>query len=116
MLYDIQVDVDYCTTYQDGYTLQDRTGGPPGVMNDDGAIFCFLCETFPRGLEHFKGHLHGSCCSGLEVRVGGKVKVSTPRDPLAGVEVCVIDAVCTECGMELDALDAGCKHLCHDLV
>ncbi len=111
----IEVDVDYCTEYHDGYSLQDASGGAVGFL-EDGALFCGLCEVAVASLDHFLAHAHGRCCSGIEVTVGGAVRISTARNPWAGVEECVMDAVCVECGMELDAREPDCSHPCHGLV
>jgi hypothetical protein len=111
----IEVDVDYCTQYHDGYSVQDASSGAAGFL-EDGTIFCGLCEGIVPDLGHFLAHTHGRCCSGVEVRVGKAVKVSTARNPWAGVEECVMDAVCVECEMELDAQDPGCDLPCHGLV
>ncbi len=111
----IEVDVDYRTEYHDGYSIVDAYGSTAGLLDHE-TLYCNLCENVVKGLDHFLAHIHGRCCSGIEVTVGGAVRISTGRNPWAEVEVCVVDAVCAECGMELDAQEPGCAHPCHGLV
>ncbi len=111
----IEVEVDYCTEYHDGYGIQDTYGGSIGFLDDE-TLYCSLCEEVVKDFDHFLAHTHGRCCSGVEVRVGGAVRISTVRDPWAGVEECIADAVCVECGLELDAQGPNCSHPCHGLV
>ncbi len=117
MVQPIDIEVDYCMRYHDGYGIEPPLGGPPGFVAEDETIWCALCEDKVPDLKHFLTHTHDCrCCSGIEIRVGKEARITTPRNPLAGVEECVAECVCVECGLELDASDPDCEHPCHGLV
>ena len=58
----VEVHVDYCIEYHDGYSIETANWGPAVFVAEDGTIWCGLCGAVVAKADHFLTHSYGRRC------------------------------------------------------